>query len=105
MTEEKQFVITESQMNILKTTLQSIYKTKTKKRKTTEPAKEDEQWTCAGHVWEEPPTPCVPGNRTNEKMRIMHNNKRVVVCKDCKLARDREKTKKRKLEKQKTENE
>ena len=99
MTEEKTYIITESQMNILKTTLQGIYKTKTvsKKRKATV---EDDQWTCAGHIWEEPPTPCVPGKRINQKMKIMHNNKRVVVCKDCKLARDREKTKKRKLAKQ-----
>ena len=97
MTEEKQYVITESQMKILTTTLKAIYKTKTKKRKA---VVEDEQWTCAGHVWEDPPTPCVPGTRINEKMKIMHNKKRVVVCKDCKLARDRENTKRRKLAKQ-----
>ena len=106
MSEEKQYIITESQMKVLTTTMKDIYKSKTKRKRKTTNDDDDAPWTCAGHVWEDPPTPCVPSDKSNVKMGIKHNNKRVIVCKGCKLARDRHKNKlkkKKKLEEKKDE--
>lgn len=91
MSSEKVYTITQSQMDILTTTIKAIYKTKKRKRDqpSEPPAKDEAPWVCAGHVWTDPPGPCQPGKRSNIQLHIMHNNKRVTVCKECKLARDR----------------
>ena len=103
---EKVYTITESQMDSLKSIINSVHKSR--KRKKEEPKEEEEsgEWTCAGRVWEDPVGPCQPGKRSNVKLFIMHEKKRVTVCKECKLARDRSKNKaKRALKKVKTDNE
>jgi len=111
MSEEKQYIITESQMNTLTTTLKAIYKTK--KRKAKEVVKEEkeepnkavktEEWVCSGRVWEDPPGPCTPNEKhpeySTEKCRIIFNKKRVVVCKECKLEKTRQNNRKRKQNK------
>lgn len=69
--------------------------------------KEEEEWTCAGRVWENPPIPCQGGPKSNEKAGIQINGenggkrKNITVCKTCKLAKQkaaRNKNKKNKNE-------
>jgi len=48
-------------------------------------------WTCAGHVWEAPPTPCQGGEKSALKAGILHNGNRITVCKECFNARERKK--------------
>lgn len=55
-----------------------------KKQKTAE-------WTCSGHVWETPPTPCQGGEKSTLKAGILHNGNRITVCKECFNARERKK--------------
>jgi len=110
---EKQYTITESQMEILTTTIKAIYKTKKRKHAEIVTAPEvKKDWTCSGRFWEEPAGPCQPGLRSHIQMRIKHDKRYVVVCKECKLARDRHKNAKKRREKKlklepviKTENE
>ena len=58
-----------------------------------------DHWKCEGHVWAEPPEPCPGGKKSDEKAGILYNNKRVVVCKACYLARDRMKNKEKREQK------
>jgi len=49
-----------------------------------------EDWTCAGQVWETPAKPCLGvGDKAKIRKGILFNGKRLSVCKDCSLARDR----------------
>lgn len=66
------------------------------------PQKPSSDWKCEGYVWTEPPEPCKGGKKSDKKAGILHNNKRVVVCKECYNARDRMKNKERR-EQKKTE--
>lgn len=61
--------------------------------------KPSSDWKCEGYVWTEPPEPCKGGKKSDEKAGILFNNKRVVVCKACYLARDRMKNKEKREQK------
>jgi hypothetical protein len=63
---------------------------------------EEESWKCEGYMWKEPPEPCKGGEKSNIKQGILFNKKRRIVCKECYLAREREKNKE-KREKKKLE--
>jgi hypothetical protein len=62
-------------------------------------SKDHSDWKCEGHVWAEPPEPCPGGKNSDQKAGILYNNKRVVVCKGCYLARDRMKNKEKREQK------
>jgi len=67
--------------------------------KPTASTKDHSDWKCEGYVWTEPPEPCKGGKKSDEKAGILFNNKRVVVCKACYLARDRMKNKEKREQK------
>jgi hypothetical protein len=50
-----------------------------------------QNWTCAGRLWDAPPTACPGGEKSTQKAGILHAGTRVVVCKECFNARERKK--------------
>ncbi len=63
-----------------------------KKKKKTTTVVDDGNWTCAGMVWLSPTVPCA-GNTEKSKIKngILYNGQKVVVCRECFLARERKK--------------
>lgn len=51
-----------------------------------EEEEEETDWTCAGHVWEDPSTPC-PKNTPRCKVRypakLRHRHRQYTLCKEC----------------------
>jgi hypothetical protein len=60
-------------------------------------------FVCAGRLWNDPPSACEGGKRSNEPKNIKHDKSTYTVCKDCFNARERLKTQAKK--KLKTEDE
>lgn len=105
---------TEQLINILKQSYK-IVKAGTKRPHDAEPReaaaqpKPERDWVCSGRLWaEEGKRQCKGGDRSDIKERILYGGTYHIVCKECKLHRDRVKRaekKRAKLEKETEKNE